>query len=102
MTRPEGVGLRRRIRLDDRRGGDRSEDEKAARALRTPTDWMSVERAGSRISFITAHGDTERDERLRALLPSATDVEVRDASLRELFIALATRAQRPDGREVAA
>jgi ABC-2 type transport system ATP-binding protein len=80
----------------------RLQDEVAVRSLRIPEDWMSVERAGARISFITAHGDTERDERLRALLPSATDVEVRDASLRELFIALATRAQRPDGREVAA
>ena len=80
----------------------RLQDEAAVRSLRPSPDWMSVERAGSRISFITAHGDVERDERLRALLPSATDVVVRDASLRELFIALATRAHRPDSREVAA
>jgi ABC-2 type transport system ATP-binding protein len=80
----------------------RMADEGAARALRAPADWMSVERAGSRISFITAHGDVERDERLRELLPKATDVEVRDASLRELFIALATRTSRRAEKEVAA
>lgn len=76
-------------------------DETAARALRTPTDWMSVERAGSRISFITAHGDFEHGERLRSLLPQAAEVEVREASLRELFLALATRRRRPS-EEVAA
>jgi ABC-2 type transport system ATP-binding protein len=80
----------------------RLQDEFTARSLRPPTDWMSVERAGSRISFITAHGDVERDERLRELLPPATEVVVREASLRELFIALATRAARPSGEEVAA
>jgi hypothetical protein len=42
---------------------------------------------------------------VRALLPRATDVQVREASLRELFIALATRpSQRNDrnDKEVAA
>jgi ABC-2 type transport system ATP-binding protein len=80
----------------------RMPDEGAARSLRAPADWMSLERAGSRISFITSHGDVERDERLRALLPQATDVEVRDASLRELFIALATSAPRRAEKEVVA
>jgi ABC-2 type transport system ATP-binding protein len=80
----------------------RMADEGAARSLRAPADWMSVERAGSRISFITAHGDVERDERLRMLLPQATDVEVRDASLRELFIALASSSARRASGEVAA
>jgi ABC-2 type transport system ATP-binding protein len=80
----------------------RMADEGAVRSLRPPADWMSVERAGSRISFITPHGDVERDERLRALLPHATDVEVRDASLRELFIALATSSARRTSAEVAA
>jgi ABC-2 type transport system ATP-binding protein len=76
-------------------------DEGAVRALRTPEDWMSVDRAGARLSFITSHGDVERDDRLRALLPQATDIEVRDVSLRELFIALAESSRQP-GREVAA
>jgi ABC-2 type transport system ATP-binding protein len=79
----------------------RLQDEAAARALRTPTDWMSVERAGSRISFITAHGDVEHGERLRSLLPQAAEVEVREASLRELFLALATRGPKAS-EEVAA
>ena len=72
----------------------RMPDEGAARTLRAPADWMSVERAGSRLSFITPHGDVERDERLRALLPQASEVEVREASLRELFIALAESSRR--------
>ena len=80
----------------------RMTDETAARSLRPPEDWLSVERSGSRISFITAHGDVERQDRLRALLPQATDVAVRDASLRELFIALATGSSRRAEREVAA
>ena len=79
----------------------RMPDEGAARALHAPADWMSVERAGARVSFITSHGDVERDERLRAFLPQATDVAVRDVSLRELFIALAESARRPP-QEVAA
>lgn len=80
----------------------RMADEGAARSLQPAADWMSVERAGARVSFITAHGDVERDERLRALLPQATDVEIHDASLRELFIALATSASRRAVKEVAA
>jgi len=80
----------------------RMPDDVAARSLRAPADWMSVERAGSRVSFITAHGDVERDERLRALLPQAEAVEVREASLRELFIALATSASHRAPAEVAA
>jgi ABC-2 type transport system ATP-binding protein len=70
----------------------RMQDEDAVRATRAPADWLSVERAGSRMSFITPHGDVGRDERLRTLLPAA-DVEVRDVSLRELFIALAESAR---------
>jgi ABC-2 type transport system ATP-binding protein len=90
------------LRARFKRVDARMEDEGAARALRASADWMSVERAGSRVSFITAHGDVERDERLRTLMPQAAEVEVRDASLRELFIALATRAPRLNAEEVAA
>lgn len=80
----------------------RMQDEGAAKTLRAAADWMSVERAGTRVSFITAHGDVESEDRLRSLLPHAEEVEVREASLRELFIALATSAPRRATREVAA
>ena len=79
----------------------RMQDEAAAKALRAPADWMSVERAGTRVRFITSHGDVDRDDRLRALLPQATDIDVRDVSLRELFIALAESSRQPT-QEVAA
>ncbi len=88
------------LRARFKRVDARLPDEDAVRALRTPADWMSVDRAGARLSFITSHGEMKDDEQLRTLLPHAADVEVREASLRELFIALAESSRQP--KEVAA
>ena len=49
-------------------------------------DWLSVERAGRRMSFITSAYD---EITVRNALPGAVHVDARDATLREIFIALA-------------
>jgi ABC-2 type transport system ATP-binding protein len=51
-------------------------------------DWLSVERSGQRISFVT-RGASEAE--LRSSLPAPAEVEVRTATLREIFIALTDR-----------
>ena len=49
-------------------------------------DWLSVERSGRRMSFVTSAYDATA---LRAALPGDAHIDVRDATLREVFIALA-------------
>jgi len=64
---------------------------------------LSVERSAGRVSALIAHaGGMPLDAALRARFPGATRIEVRDASLREIFVALAKRAASGGGREVAA
>ena len=51
---------------------------------------MSVERAGQRLTFIMEHRDTVPAEvSLHSIFPRAARLDVRDATLRELFVALA-------------
>lgn len=67
-------------------------------ALRSGDDWLSADRAGRRLTFITANGagdDTATMMRVR--FPGAESVEVRDATLGELFVAMAR-----DGRDTPA
>ncbi|HEY0023921.1 MAG TPA: ABC transporter ATP-binding protein [Longimicrobium sp.] len=56
-----------------------------------PAEWLSVERAGPRISFLLSGaergGDAGND--LRRWFPEPARIEVREASLREIFVALA-------------
>lgn len=60
-----------------------------------PANWMSVERAGRRMSFVVDHTSGAFDERvLRATLGDVS-VESRGVTLRELFLALAQRRDRP-------
>jgi ABC-2 type transport system ATP-binding protein len=68
-----------------------------------PSDWMSIERAGQRMTFVASHADDAPLENvIRSRFPSATRVDVRDATLREVFVALARRNAPGDSRGVAA
>jgi ABC-2 type transport system ATP-binding protein len=69
----------------------------------TPAEgWLSMERAGRRLTFVTADGFRDNPMHLRGRFPGAANIEIRDASLREIFVALARRAQHHPGQEAAA
>jgi len=71
-------------------------------ALGLPVDVWSIDRAADRVSAIVSNdGPGSVDAALRARLPGAR-VEVRDATLREIFVALAKRAALGRQHEVAA
>lgn len=55
-----------------------------------PPTWLSPQRAGNRVSFVTCdHGVAGWEEDVRVNLPGAGRVEVSGASLRQVFVALA-------------
>lgn len=55
-----------------------------------PPDWLGVERSGKRTSFLLAdHGTRSSEEDVRSRFPHAERVEMRAASLREVFVGLA-------------
>jgi ABC-2 type transport system ATP-binding protein len=56
-----------------------------------PAEWLSVERSGPRISFLLSRADGGGDagDDLRRWFPEPARIEVREASLREIFVALA-------------
>ncbi len=56
-----------------------------------PTNWMQVERAGLRLSVLMEQSDAQRE--LPAPFRGAARVDVREASLKELYIALAGRTR---------
>jgi ABC-2 type transport system ATP-binding protein len=58
-------------------------------------DWLAVERAGPRLSFVASLTEPEVGE-LELKFPGAIRVDVRPATLREIFVALARRAQSGD------
>lgn len=59
-------------------------------AIPVPGDsWLSVERAGRRLVFVTPDWTEHYEAHLRSALPRLEQLEVRDASLREIFVALA-------------
>ncbi|HEY4306946.1 MAG TPA: ABC transporter ATP-binding protein [Gemmatimonadaceae bacterium] len=60
--------------------------------------WLSLERAGNRLRFVTSSATDDFEPRLRSHFSSAAHVDVRDASLREVFVALA-RQTSPSYRE---
>jgi ABC-2 type transport system ATP-binding protein len=65
-------------------------DEDAIRAQPIDDDWLSVERAGRRLTFIVSDADeTMTSIALPARFPYATRVDVDDTSLREIFVAMA-------------
>jgi len=63
-------------------------DDRAIGAV--PPEWMSTETAGRRVGFVlrAEHGAAERLVRTR--FGPAADIQLRDASLREIFVALAS------------
>jgi ABC-2 type transport system ATP-binding protein len=72
-------------------------------ALGPTIDVWSVERSAARVSaLVSESGPASVEAALRARVPAASHIEVRDASLREIFVALARRASRANDREVAA
>jgi len=65
-------------------------DESTIGERRPGDDWLSVERAGRRLTFVTASATGEYESVvLPARFPGAARIEVHDASLREIFLALA-------------
>lgn len=72
-------------------------------ALGFPVDVWSLDRSADRASALVSHGGpASLEAALRARFPAASRVEVRDASLREIFVALAKRAASSSDGEVAA
>jgi ABC-type multidrug transport system ATPase subunit len=64
-------------------------------------EWLSVERAGKLTTFITSHMDAARlDAMLRARYPDASRIDVREATLREVFVTL-VRNDRAHGEAAA-
>jgi ABC-type multidrug transport system ATPase subunit len=55
-----------------------------------PPDWLSVDRAGKRATFlIPDHGTESGHEEVQRRFPGAARIEVRGATLREVFVGLA-------------
>ena len=65
-------------------------------------DWLSVERAGNRLTFVTSDATSDFEHRLRSHLSDAAHVDVREATLREVFVALARQNPHHSHSEVAA
>jgi ABC-2 type transport system ATP-binding protein len=57
-----------------------------------PSEWLSVERSGRRISFLLAAGNGSEGEELQRSFPEGARIDVRTASLREIFVGLARQA----------
>lgn len=79
----------------------------AALAARPDDRWMAVDRAARRLTFFAPDAGADYEtSRLPARFPTAERVEAREASLREVFVALAQDARGAAGsateREVAA
>lgn len=63
-------------------------DVRDARTL--PAEWLAVERAPRRVSFVAPSvGDVVDEAQVRARLDGVVRIDVREATLRELFVALA-------------
>ncbi|MDB4913796.1 MAG: transporter [Gemmatimonadetes bacterium] len=76
--------LRERFRYVDVTLGD-------AGSVPVMEQWIAVERAGQRLSFLVSNADDALAQRLTVQLPGATRVDVRDATLREVFVAMSKR-----------
>jgi len=64
--------------------------------------WLSVERSGRQLTFLASDAGEGFDARLAARFPNAARIESRDATLREVFVALARRARDERSMEAAA
>jgi ABC-2 type transport system ATP-binding protein len=52
-------------------------------------DWQSVDRAGKRLTFVTSNATTDTEASLRARFAGAETIEIQDATLGEIFVAMA-------------
>jgi hypothetical protein len=52
-----------------------------------PSDWLAVERAGNRLTFLTSAGDRAADA-LGGLFPAGAHIAVRPATLKEVYVGL--------------
>jgi ABC-2 type transport system ATP-binding protein len=78
-------------------------DGAPAAARDVPPEWLGVETAGARLSFVLSHPQDGSVERfVSAHLSGASRVDVRGATLREVFVALARHPLRTARQEVAA
>ena len=59
------------------------------RSFSVPDSWLSVDRAGSHIGFLMTDADASAEYTIRQFLPQATRIDMRPASLREIFVAVA-------------
>lgn len=76
--------VRERFRHVDVIGAD-------AEGVALPREWLSVERAGARTSFLAADASDGVDgDVYRRWFPAASRIDVRPASLREVFLALSS------------
>ena len=65
-----------------------------------PSEWTSVERSGSLVSFlVTRGGDAVTAASLAPRFPGATHIDVRRPTLREVFVALAKESLASDPEE---
>jgi len=86
-----------RIRLSEERERLRERFKRvtvisADAAVLEPRDddrWLSIDRAGKRLSFVLADANTATDDSLRARFAGADTVEIQDATLGEIFVAMA-------------
>jgi ABC-2 type transport system ATP-binding protein len=76
-------------------------DDAALLEQRPDEGWLSVQRAGRRLSFVAQVRGTDMEALQRARFGAGAHVEVHELSLRELFMAL-VRGRSPLDREVAA
>jgi ABC-2 type transport system ATP-binding protein len=68
------------------------DDRTAGTANALPSEWMSAEAAGRRMGFVLRADSHSAAERIvRDRLGDAAHIQLRDASLREIFVALASR-----------
>lgn len=68
-----------------------------------PGEWLGIERSGARLSFVLSHPQDGSVERyVSARVRDAARIDVRPASLREVFVALARTRESPARQETAA
>src|SRR6185503_1092321 len=91
LSEPMDVLQSRFKRIEAAIGGDASVETVIARQT---AEWMAVERAGRRMTFLVSDADADVEQRVASELRRVSHVAVRDASLREIFVALARSARR--------
>jgi ABC-2 type transport system ATP-binding protein len=64
--------------------------------------WLSLQRAGNRLTFVASRADDGFEAQVRSHFSSAAHVDVRDATLREIFVALASHTSSNHRSEVVA